>query len=295
MTNTLCVQRKFIFDRSNLSRCNSVPNYTPDCVILPYFLFNNLFSFSSTIIFDSALIISCASIVPIISGPSIVPSSNIPAIVPSSNGHVIVPSSNGPNISSAVIIPAAVIPVPVIPNTSSIPHVSNVSNSLANSQTKNTQYDSIVNLSKDDKMKSKTPKLSITEQIKDIEEKQKIPLEEKRICSNIQREKAKEFIRMKEEESFKNLELKLNLSKQKLINENKRLSMKRELSNINLIIKQKNIEFKQKEKDKLSRQIIQNKKDIHNNKMQFTNELNNLKYQDQEEINYQKIQFKECN
>jgi hypothetical protein len=101
---------------------------------------------------------------------------------------------------------------------------------------------------------------------------------------------------MKEEESFKNLELKLNLSKQKLINEDKRLAMKNELSNINLMIKQKNIELKQKEKDKLfklrlhsSRQILQNKKDIHNNKMQFTNELNNLKYQQQEEINSQKI------
>jgi hypothetical protein len=42
---------------------------------------------------------------------------------------------------------------------------------------------------------------------------------------------------MKEEESFKNLELKLNLSKQRLINEDKRLSMKKELSNNNLIIK----------------------------------------------------------
>jgi hypothetical protein len=55
--------------------------------------------------------------------------------------------------------------------------------------------------------------------------------------------------------------------------------MKKELSNINLIIKQKNIDFKHKEKDKLSRLILQNKKDIHNNKIQFTNELSNLKYQ----------------
>jgi hypothetical protein len=77
----------------------------------------------------------------------------------------------------------------------------------------------------------------------------------------------------------------------KLINEDKRLAMKHELSNINLIIKQKNIEFKQKEKDRLSRQILQNKKDIHNYMIQFPNELNNLKYQQQEEIYYQKIQL----
>jgi hypothetical protein len=54
----------------------------------------------------------------------------------------------------------------------------------------------------------------------------------------------------------------LKLSQQKLINEDKRLSLKKELSNINLIIKEKNIEFSQKEKDKLSRQILQSKKDI---------------------------------
>jgi hypothetical protein len=64
--------------------------------------------------------------------------------------------------------------------------------------------------------------------------------------------------------------------------------MKKELSNINLIIKQKNMEFKQKEKDKLSRQILQNKKSIHQDKIKFNDELNNLKYQQQEEINYQK-------
>jgi hypothetical protein len=95
-----------------------------------------------------------------------------------------------------------------IPNTSSA--ISNVSNSLANCQNKNTQADSIVNPSKDDKIKSNKPKLSITEKIKNIEEKHKIPLEENMIRSNIQREKAKEFIRLKEEESFKNLEFKFN-------------------------------------------------------------------------------------
>jgi hypothetical protein len=61
-------------------------------------------------------------------------------------------------------------------------------------------------------LKDKKPKLTIKQQMKDIEEKHKIRLEENRICSNIQREKAKEFNRMKEEESFKNLELKLKLS-----------------------------------------------------------------------------------
>jgi hypothetical protein len=73
MTNTLCVQRKFICNRSNLPRSNSVPNYTPNFVIPPNSLFNNLLSISSSIIFDSA---------PIISGPSIVPAINPSSIVP---------------------------------------------------------------------------------------------------------------------------------------------------------------------------------------------------------------------
>jgi hypothetical protein len=55
MKNTLRVQRKFIINRSNgnlpLPRSNSVPNYIPDFVLPPYSLFNNLFSFSSTIIY----------------------------------------------------------------------------------------------------------------------------------------------------------------------------------------------------------------------------------------------------
>jgi hypothetical protein len=149
MTNTLRVQRKFFINTSNgntpLLRSNSVPNFIPDDIISPYSLFNNSFSISSTIIFDSAPII-----VPNISVPAIVPSnvpaSNVPAIVPSSSNVPpapnIVPSSNSPSL---------------IPNISSVP---NVSNSLANSQNKNTQADSIVNLSKDDKIikKSNKPK-----------------------------------------------------------------------------------------------------------------------------------------
>jgi hypothetical protein len=43
MTNTLRIQRKFIINRSNgnfpLLRSNCVPNYTPDLVIPPYYLF----------------------------------------------------------------------------------------------------------------------------------------------------------------------------------------------------------------------------------------------------------------
>jgi hypothetical protein len=142
MINTLRVQRKFIFDRFNLSRSNSVPNYTPDFVIPSYSLVNN-FSISSTIIFHSAPIISDPSIVPI--GPSVVsaiiPSSSVPAIIPSSN-----PSPS-------------IVPVTNIPDNS----IPNVSNSLANSQNKNTQADSIVNPSKDI---IKTPQLFITQKLK---------------------------------------------------------------------------------------------------------------------------------
>jgi hypothetical protein len=177
MTNTLRIQHKLIFNRSNLPRSNSVPNYTPDFIIPPYSLFNN-FSFSSTIIFYSVPIISVpSSIVPAIitssnvtPAPIYVPASIIvpSSIVPNISGPSIVPTINSssiaPNIYSA--IPAAVIPSPVIPNTSS--STPNISNSLANSQHKNISADSIVNPSKDEKIskKSNKPKLSIKQQIK---------------------------------------------------------------------------------------------------------------------------------